>query len=101
MHRRTAETAALLPRRTHAVSDWLDIANDTVAALRATMGADLQDPALTRLVDGLSGASEEFRRLWTRHDARPPPPRRDRSGTGCARQARSIPQSHEPCILPP
>jgi transcriptional regulator with XRE-family HTH domain len=43
---------------------------DTVAALRASMGPDLDDPALTDLVGELSLKSEEFRHLWARHDAR-------------------------------
>ncbi|MFD8247662.1 helix-turn-helix transcriptional regulator [Nocardia sp. NPDC059691] len=50
--------------------DWPTIAADTVASLRATAGADLDDPRLTELVGELSLKSEEFRRLWARHDVR-------------------------------
>jgi transcriptional regulator with XRE-family HTH domain len=46
------------------------IAADTVAALRAAVGPDLDDPALTDLVGELSLKSAEFRRLWARHDVR-------------------------------
>ncbi|MEU1957613.1 helix-turn-helix transcriptional regulator [Nocardia sp. NPDC019304] len=51
-------------------SDWPTIAADTVASLRATAGADLDDPRLTELVGELSLKSEEFRQLWARHDVR-------------------------------
>lgn len=50
--------------------DWPTIAADTVASLRATAGADLDDPRLTELVGELSLKSEEFRHLWARHDVR-------------------------------
>jgi transcriptional regulator with XRE-family HTH domain len=55
---------ALFPR-------WDAVAADSVAALRAAAGADLDDPALRELVEDLSAASEDFRRLWERHDVRP------------------------------
>ena len=51
-------------------ADWEDIARDTVATLRALAGTDLDDPRLTELVGELSLKSEEFRRLWARHDVR-------------------------------
>ncbi|MBF6297029.1 helix-turn-helix domain-containing protein [Nocardia amamiensis] len=51
-------------------SDWPTIAADTVASLRATAGADLDDPRLTELVGELSLKSEDFRQLWARHDVR-------------------------------
>jgi transcriptional regulator with XRE-family HTH domain len=50
--------------------DWDAVAQDTVATLRAAAGADLDDPALTELVGELSLKSDEFRRLWARHDVR-------------------------------
>lgn len=50
--------------------EWDTIAAETVATLRATAGADLDDPRLTELVGELSLKSEEFRRLWARHDVR-------------------------------
>jgi transcriptional regulator with XRE-family HTH domain len=42
-----------------------------VAAFRASLGADVDDPAIVTLVGELSLASETFRRLWARHDVRP------------------------------
>ncbi|MFI7631301.1 helix-turn-helix domain-containing protein [Microbispora rosea] len=48
---------------------WDAVAAGSAAALRA--GADLGDPALRELVEELSAASEDFRRLWERHDVRP------------------------------
>jgi hypothetical protein len=41
-----------------------------VATLRASVGSDLDDPALTDLVGELSLKSEAFRKLWARHDVR-------------------------------
>jgi hypothetical protein len=41
-----------------------------VAALRASVGPDLDDPHLTDLVGELSLKSERFRSLWARHDVR-------------------------------
>jgi hypothetical protein len=42
-----------------------------VSGLRALVGADVDDPRLAELVGELSLKSEEFRRLWSRHDVRP------------------------------
>jgi transcriptional regulator with XRE-family HTH domain len=50
--------------------DWDEVARDTVAALRASVGPDLDDPHLTDLVGELSLKSERFRSLWARHDVR-------------------------------
>ncbi|MDQ7908429.1 helix-turn-helix transcriptional regulator [Phytohabitans sp. ZYX-F-186] len=50
--------------------DWATVAAETVASLRATAGTDLEDPRLTELVGELSLKSEDFRRLWARHDVR-------------------------------
>jgi transcriptional regulator with XRE-family HTH domain len=50
--------------------DWDGVAKDTVAALRASVGPDLDDPHLTDLVGELSLKSERFRSLWARHDVR-------------------------------
>jgi transcriptional regulator with XRE-family HTH domain len=50
--------------------DFDTIAGETVAALRASVGGDLDDPALTDLVGELSLKSERFRKLWARHDVR-------------------------------
>jgi transcriptional regulator with XRE-family HTH domain len=49
-------------------ADWATAAAQTVASLRAGAGADLDDPRLTELVGELSLKSEDFRRLWARHD---------------------------------
>ena len=49
-------------------SDWDTVAAETVATLRASVGTDLDDPRLTELVGELSLKSEDFRRLWARHD---------------------------------
>lgn len=56
--------------------DWDSITASTVAALRAQVGPDLDDPHLHELVGELSLRSERFRQLWARHDVRP-----KRSGT--------------------
>ncbi|MEV6661137.1 MmyB family transcriptional regulator [Nocardia fluminea] len=39
-----------------------------MAGLRVGAGADLDDPRLTELVGELSLKSEDFRRLWAKHD---------------------------------
>lgn len=51
-------------------AEWDDVALDAVAALRRSVGPDIDDPRLTELVGELSLKSEEFGRLWARHDAR-------------------------------
>jgi hypothetical protein len=51
-------------------ADWPTIAAETVAILRACVGADLDDPRLIEIVGELSLKSEDFRRLWARHDVR-------------------------------
>ncbi len=56
---------------------WEVSAESAVAALRALVGPDVEDPALVELVGELSVRSEYFRKLWARHDVRP-----KRSGTG-------------------
>jgi transcriptional regulator with XRE-family HTH domain len=48
--------------------DWEAIAEGAVAGLRASAGTELDDPRLTDLVGELSIKSEEFRRMWARHD---------------------------------
>lgn len=42
-----------------------------VASFRASLGGDVDDPAIAALVGELSLASEEFARLWARHEVRP------------------------------
>jgi len=51
-------------------ADWDRVAAGAAAGLRASVGADLEDPRLTELVGELSLKSEAFRRLWARHDVR-------------------------------
>ncbi|WP_062984636.1 helix-turn-helix transcriptional regulator [Nocardia anaemiae] len=58
------------PQARACYADWPTIAADTVASLRATAGTDLDDPRLTELVGELTLKSEDFRRLWARHDVR-------------------------------
>ncbi|MEE1942879.1 helix-turn-helix transcriptional regulator [Streptomyces sp. TRM 70361] len=50
--------------------DWEQVAENTVAALRASAGTEVSDPRLIELVGELSLRSETFRRLWARHDIR-------------------------------
>jgi transcriptional regulator with XRE-family HTH domain len=48
--------------------DWEREARSMVAHLRAALGADHEDPFLLELVEELLGESEDFRRMWARHD---------------------------------
>lgn len=63
-------TLFLDPAARERYPDWDEVAKDTVAALRASVGPDLDDPHLTDLVGELSLKSEKFRSLWARHDVR-------------------------------
>jgi transcriptional regulator with XRE-family HTH domain len=63
--------AFLDPRRRELRPDWERTLAGTVAALRANVGPEVDDPRLTELVGELSLRSESFRRLWARHDVRP------------------------------
>ncbi|GLI00829.1 helix-turn-helix transcriptional regulator [Phytohabitans aurantiacus] len=60
----------LEPETRQIYPDWSTVAAQTVASLRASAGGDLDDPRLTELVGELSLKSEDFRRLWARHDVR-------------------------------
>lgn len=51
--------------------DWEDQMGGMVASFRSSIGTDVDDPAITTLVGELSLGSEDFRRLWARHDVRP------------------------------
>ncbi|MFC9245708.1 helix-turn-helix domain-containing protein [Streptomyces sp. NPDC057136] len=51
--------------------DWEELTEALIAALRANVGPDVDDPRLTELVGELSVRSERFRRLWGRHDVHP------------------------------
>jgi transcriptional regulator with XRE-family HTH domain len=50
------------------LTDWESVARGVVARLRGLVGADVDNPRLADLVDELSASSEDFRRLWARHD---------------------------------
>ena len=58
------------PHATEFFRDWDQVANDTVAMLRAEAGRDLYDRRLTDLIGELSTRSEEFRRRWAAHNVR-------------------------------
>jgi transcriptional regulator with XRE-family HTH domain len=63
--------AFLDPRRRELKPDWERTLASTVAALRANVGKEVDDPRLTELIGELSLRSEPFRQLWARHDVRP------------------------------
>ena len=50
--------------------DWEDVALGALAGVRASAGAELDDPHLTDLIGELSLKSPEFRTMWARHDVR-------------------------------
>ncbi|MFE2070020.1 helix-turn-helix domain-containing protein [Streptomyces sp. NPDC059467] len=50
--------------------DWDEVANDTVAMLRAEAGRDAYDRRLTDLIGELSTRSEDFRQRWAAHNVR-------------------------------
>ena len=50
--------------------DWEKAARETVAHLRLLAGRHPDDHALAELIGELSMKSEDFRRLWARHDVR-------------------------------
>lgn len=58
------------PRSTGFYVDWDKIANDTVAILRASAGANPYDRALSDLIGELSTRSEDFRSRWAAHNVR-------------------------------
>lgn len=58
------------PRARDFYPDWEQVAAGTVAALRAGAGTDTTDPRLVATVGELCLNSEEFGRLWARHDVR-------------------------------
>ncbi|GAA2326438.1 helix-turn-helix transcriptional regulator [Dactylosporangium salmoneum] len=51
--------------------DWAHTIAGMVAAFRTSIADDVDDPRIERLVGELSLASEDFRRLWARHDVKP------------------------------
>jgi transcriptional regulator with XRE-family HTH domain len=56
------------PELRESFHDWDGLAHAAVARLRALVGPDVDDPHLAELVGELSVRSDEFRRLWARHD---------------------------------
>jgi transcriptional regulator with XRE-family HTH domain len=48
--------------------DWDQAAAGLVAGFRESVGSDTDDPRFVQLVGELSLSSEQFRRLWARHD---------------------------------
>ncbi|WP_436761707.1 helix-turn-helix domain-containing protein [Streptosporangium sp. V21-05] len=50
--------------------NWEQQAHTLVAHLRAVAGAGPEDPFVLELVEELSRESEDFRRIWARHDVR-------------------------------
>jgi hypothetical protein len=66
----TARFVFLDPHATEFFRDWDQVANDTVAMLRAEAGRDRYDRRLTDLIGELSTRSEDFRRRWAAHNVR-------------------------------
>jgi transcriptional regulator with XRE-family HTH domain len=50
--------------------DWETATSGMVASFRTSIGTQVDDPRTAQLVGELSLASEQFRRLWARHDVR-------------------------------
>jgi transcriptional regulator with XRE-family HTH domain len=50
--------------------DWSKAVSGMVASFRASIGTDTDDPRVAQLVGELSLASEQFRKLWARHDVK-------------------------------
>lgn len=49
---------------------WEEVTARLVAGFRESVGTDTGDPRFIELVGELSLASEQFRRLWARHDVK-------------------------------
>ena len=58
------------PSERNMYPDWEHAARDSVAWLRAATPDDVDHPRLGELVGDLAVKSEEFARLWARHDVR-------------------------------
>jgi transcriptional regulator with XRE-family HTH domain len=56
------------PELRESFHDWEGLAHAAVARLRALVGPDVDDSHLAELVGELSVRSDEFRRLWARHN---------------------------------
>jgi transcriptional regulator with XRE-family HTH domain len=57
------------PRAQTLYADWPSATSSAVAALRAAVAPDFDDPDLAALVAELSSRSTRFLELWARHDA--------------------------------
>ncbi|HEX4246731.1 MAG TPA: helix-turn-helix transcriptional regulator [Pseudonocardia sp.] len=68
--RNLVRDAFLDPSSREVYVHWREVAEGSVSGLRASAGADPDDPRLSALVGELSVKSEEFRRMWARHDVR-------------------------------
>jgi transcriptional regulator with XRE-family HTH domain len=58
----------LEPRIRGLWADWEETARSTAGILRMQLGRYPDDPALQRLIADLLSGSEDFRRIWARHD---------------------------------
>lgn len=58
----------LNPQAKQFFDDWADVANTSVANLRAEAGRDPHDRNLTDLIGELSTRSDDFRTRWAAHD---------------------------------
>jgi hypothetical protein len=65
-----ARVVFLDPRATTFFREWENVANDTVALLRAEAGRSPYDRELSDLVGELCTRSEDFRVRWAAHDVR-------------------------------
>ena len=66
----TLRSAFLDPAGLDLYVDRADVAEDSVAGLRALAGADMQQPSIVELVGDLEAGSDTFRALWARQDVR-------------------------------
>ncbi|GAA3112755.1 hypothetical protein GCM10017687_27010 [Streptomyces echinatus] len=71
--------------------DWEQAVRGMVAGFRTSVGSDVDDPRIVRLVGELSLASDTFRRLWARHDVTPAGRRDDAAAPPPGRTARTAP----------
>ncbi|MEU2282546.1 helix-turn-helix transcriptional regulator [Streptomyces sp. NPDC013178] len=69
--RNTIRDAFLDPALRSLYENWEEMAQRSVAGLRALVGPAGEDRRVVELVHELSTSSEEFRRLWARHDVSP------------------------------
>ncbi|QIJ64412.1 helix-turn-helix domain-containing protein [Streptomyces sp. JB150] len=68
--RNWARLVFLRPEYRDLFADWEQKASDVVGHLRLDAGCHPDDPRLSALVGELSVKSEDFRRLWARHDVK-------------------------------